>query len=88
MAPKTIAIIESSPIIPLSVKIKEGNEVLSEIFKTSGLAHAAEFEASTAGKNVNTNNFPKITGLNIFFSVSPYITFPNNVAIAPANAAT
>ena len=90
IAPKTIAIIENSPIIPLFIKIKDANpDIFSlEIFKISELVHAVELGARTAGKNVNTNNFPKITGLKIFLSIPLYITFPNSVAIPPANAAT
>ena len=69
---------------------KEVNPVTSSLgsLKISGFVQAEEFGARTAGKNVNTNNFPKITGLKTFLSIPPYITFPNNVAIAPAKAAT
>ena len=72
------------------IKIKDANpDIFSlEIFKISELVQAVELDARTAGKNVNTNNFPKITGLKIFLSVPLYTTFPNNVAIPPANAAT
>ena len=90
IAPITMATIESSPIIPLSTIINEVRPVIfcPEIFITCELVHACEFGARTAGKNVNTNNFPNITGLKIFLSVPLYTAFPNNVAIPPANAAT
>ena len=69
---------------------KEVNPVTSSLgsLKISGFVQAEEFGARTAGKNVNTNNFPNITGLKIYLSVPLYTAFPNNVAIPPANAAT